>query len=287
MTSSRATKPIKRERQRITRTACEPCREKRAKCDGEKPCGRCQTRSLDCHFTQRTWASKRSLQDEAASLREQLHRRERILDAVCVSDPSGDDVVRMLRERGSSYDNVYESVHGNGSDAGGIIHNTGMGHCSGQHRSGSCDCETCWSPATTNSNMLSSASDQSPFSFMGSTLTDDAMSQPSVIPDQIPQQQQQQQPRDSLQQQMNPMQSIPWATASDANSFGSMLDGTPNGPPLSTGVAADCPPVIDPMLWPPATSSDPLGQPFLNSWTGLMSDPTDFPKLKTDYPVMG
>jgi hypothetical protein len=31
MTNSRASKPVKRERQRITRTACEPCREKRAK----------------------------------------------------------------------------------------------------------------------------------------------------------------------------------------------------------------------------------------------------------------
>lgn len=280
MTASRASKPIKRDRQRITRTACEPCREKRAKCDGEKPCGRCQTRNLDCHFTQRTWASKRSLQDEATALREQVHRRDRVLDAICASDASGDDILRMLREGGLSYDEAYQKLRGT-SEITGMNIDTAMGPI--RHNStGSCECETCWSPSTVHSNMLSSASGHSPFSFMDHALTDDTISQTSTVSEQIPQQ------PNSLQQQMDPMQSIPWATpAADVNSFSTILEGTTMVPPVSTGIAGDCPTVIDPMLWPPVTSSDPLGQPMLNSWTGLMADPTDAPKAKTAFPCVG
>ncbi|KAL2201604.1 hypothetical protein CC79DRAFT_1326739 [Sarocladium strictum] len=104
MTTSRRAKPVKRERQRITRTACEPCRKKRAK---------------------RTWASKCSLQDGVASLREQVHRRERLLDAICATDASGYDVVRMLRDSGVSYDEAYKKVQG--SDAGLVTLDITMG----------------------------------------------------------------------------------------------------------------------------------------------------------------
>lgn len=31
------------------------------------------------------------------------------------------------------------------------------------------------------------------------------------------------------------------------------------------------PTVIDPLLWPPPNSSDPLGRPWANTWTGLQS----------------
>ncbi|KAK0388352.1 hypothetical protein NLU13_4597 [Sarocladium strictum] len=277
MTNSRDSKPVKRERQRITRTACEPCREKRAKCDGEKPCGRCQTRNLDCHFTQRTWASKRSLQDEATSLREQVHRRDRVLDAICSSDSSGDDILRMLREGGLSYDEAYERVRGVSEASSSMNVDTKLKPT--RHNStGSCECETCWSPSTAHSNVLSSASGHSPFSFMEHAMTDDTVSQHSTFSEQIPQQ------PNPLQQQMDPMQSIPWATSGpDANSFGTMLEGTTMVPPVSTGIAGDCPTVIDPMLWPPVNSSDPLGQPMLNSWTGLMSDPTDASKARATF----
>jgi hypothetical protein len=250
------------------------------KCDGEKPCGRCQNRNLDCHFTQRTWASKRSLQDEATSLREQVHRRDRVLDAICASDASGDDILRMLREGGLSYDEAYEKVRGS-KDASAMNIDTTEGQR--RHNSiGSCDCETCWSPSTANSNVLSSTSGHSPFSFMEHALNDDTMSQPSTNSEQMPQQ------PNALQQQMDPMQSIPWAASgTDMNSFGNMLEGTNMVPPLSTGIAGDCPTIIDPMLWPPVTSSDPLGQPMLNSWTGLMADPTDGPRAKATFPCMG
>lgn len=275
MTTSRGVKPIKRERQRITRTACEPCREKRAKCDGEKPCCRCRTRSLDCHFTQRTWASKRSLKDEAASLREQVHRRDRLLDAICAADASGVDVVRTLRDSGVSYDKAYEKLRR--SDAGSATLDVTKAYSV---------CETEWSPSTVNSDLLSSTStsSQSSFFVMDSAIGDDCMPRPSVNT-------QRQQPLQSTAlQQMNPTQSIPWAApdfASDINSLSSSLsnnlDSTPLVPPLLSGIADDCPTSFDPMLWPPVNSSDPLGQPLLNSWTGLMTDPTDRPNSRTGF----
>lgn len=287
MTNSRATKPVKRERQRITRTACEPCREKRAKCDGEKPCGRCQTRNLDCHFTERTWASKRSLQDEATSLREQVHRRDRVLDAICASDASGDDVLRMLREGGLSYDEAYQKI--GGKDTPDMKLDTKMSQTS-HNSTGSCECETCWSPSTAHSNLLSSASGHSPFSFMDYALTDDTISQHSGMSEQmsLPQQQQLPQQSDALQQQMDPMQSIPWAGAGpEVSSFGNILHDTSMLPPVSTGIAGDCPTVIDPMLWPPTTSSEALGQPMMNSWTGLMGEHADGSRHKPAFPLMG
>lgn len=129
---------------------------------------------------------------------------------------------------------------------------------------------------------------------MDYALTDDTISQHSgmseqmSLPQQQPQQQQLPQQTNTLQQQMDPMQSIPWAGAGpELSSFGNMLHDTSMLPPVSTGIAGDCPTVIDPMLWPPATSSEALGQPMLNSWTGLMGEHVDGLKHKPTFPVMG
>ncbi|KAF9768767.1 hypothetical protein IL306_013886 [Fusarium sp. DS 682] len=150
-----------------------------------------------------------------------------------------------------------------------------------QHEPGICDCETCRSPSTIGSNMLSSATGHNLF-LMDNALTDDtSISQGASISNQIQQQQ------DALQQQMNPMQSIPWAGAGpDTHPFNdNMLDGT-GMPPIVPSHPADCPAVINPMLLPPITSSDPLGQPMLNSWIGL-GDPGDLTKNKTLFSVVG
>ncbi|KAH8178794.1 fungal zn(2)-Cys(6) binuclear cluster domain-containing protein [Sarocladium implicatum] len=284
MTLSRASKPAKRDRQRITRTACEPCREKRAKCDGESPCGRCQTRGLDCHFTERTWASKRSLQEEAAALRQQVERRERVLDIICAPDGSGDDILGNLRAGRATYDDVYDQLQDAGDTSRMNIDTTTASNTQQQQHngSGSCDCVTCWSPSTTNSNMLSSVSGQSPFSFLDSALTDESVSQGTNMSDQPAQH------PDNLQQQMNPIQSIPWAGAApNTNSFDNMLDATSSMPPIDPVMGGDCPSVIDPLLWPPVTGSDPLGQPMLNSWTGLMGGPEDLSRPKPSFPSLG
>ena len=227
-----------------------------SKCNGENPCSRCKTRKIDCHFTQRTWASKRSLQDEAASLREQVHRRDRVLDAISGQDASGEDILRMLRE-GCTYDQTYERLRGT-SEASGTNIETSVGE--GRHNStSSCDCETCWPPSTANNT-------HSPFSFMDHYLNDDTISQPSTISEEVPQQLKD-------QKAMDPMQSFSWASsAPDDNSSGNMHEG---------------PTIIDPLLWPPIDSSEPLGQPFLNSWTGLIADLTDAPGAGIAFPFVG
>jgi hypothetical protein len=137
-----------------------------------------------------------------------------------------------------------------------------------------------------NSSLLSSTSSQSSFSFKDSAIGDNSLRPPSINA-------QQQQPQQSkpLQQQMHPTQSISWAapdSASDINSLssslGNILDSTPLAQPLLSGIAGDCLTVFDPMLWPPVDSSDPLGQPLLNSWTGLMTNPTDHRNSETVFP---
>lgn len=116
---------------------------------------------------QRTWALKRSLQDKVTSLHEQIRRRNCLLDAICALDTSGDDVVRMLHDCSVSYDEVYKRVRG--SDAGSVTLDITMGHS---------DYETEWLPSTVNSNLPSSTSSQSPFTFMYSTIDNDIMPRP-------------------------------------------------------------------------------------------------------------
>jgi hypothetical protein len=184
-------------------------------------------------------------------LREQVHRRDRLLDAICALDASGYDVVRMLRDGGVSYDEAYEKLQG--SDAGSVTLDMTMGYG---------DCESEWSPSTVNSNLPSSTSSQSSFSFIDSAIGDDIMPGPLTNT-----QQQQSQQSNPLQQQMNPMQSTLQAapaSAPDVNSFDNILDST-SPVPLSSDIAGDCPTVIDPMLWPLINLSDPLGQPILHN----------------------
>jgi hypothetical protein len=189
-------------------------------------------------------------------------------------DASGYDVVRMLRDGGMSYDEAYKRVRG--SDARSMPLDMTMGYS---------DFEIEWSPSTVNSNRPSSTPSQSSFSFTDSAVGDDTMPRTSINI-----QQQQPQQSDPLRQQMNPMESIPWAApasdpdVSDVDSFCNILDSTSSTQPLSSNIAGDCPTVFDPMLWPSVNSSDPPSQPVLDSWFSLMTDPTDRPKSGTVIP---
>jgi hypothetical protein len=59
-------------------------------------------------------------------------------------------------------------------------------------------------------------------------------------------------------------------TNPDPTSFGSMLD---NMMPMNLNMDGS-PTIIDPLVWPSIQGSDSLGQPMMNSWTGLMGDAT-------------
>ncbi|KAH8754854.1 hypothetical protein F5883DRAFT_572751 [Diaporthe sp. PMI_573] len=273
VSTTMATSKVKktgRKHQRITHTACEPCRDKRAKCDGQKPCGRCQGRGLECHFIQRAWASKRSLQDETATLREKLRRRDCVLEALSVPG-SGDDIVRMLRQSDTTIDQVFKNL-GEGSrippnDDADMKLDLGD-----QRNSGPCDREGRWSPSTASTNLFSELSQgHSPISSAkNGTFTDDGASQPSTISLSST--------TSDQQQQSVVMQAIPWASLG-ATSFGTIFDSTT---PINLNLDS-CSSIIDPLFWPP---SDPLGQPMLNSWTGLMSDVNSDVNNEVDFPCV-
>lgn len=204
-------------------------------------------------------------------MREQVHRRDRLLDAICALDASGYDIVRMLRNGVVSYDEAYEKIQG--SDAGSVTLDMTMGYGDG---------ETEWSPSTVNSNLPSPTPRQSPFPFTDSAIGDDIIPRPSTNT-----QQQQPQQSNPLQQQINLMQSIPRAapaSAPDVNSFDNILNSKSPVQSLSSDIAGDCPTVMDPMLWRLINSSDPLGQPILHSWFSLMTDPTDRLNSRTIVP---
>ena len=77
------------------------------------------------------------------------------------------------------------------------------------------------------------------------------------------------------------MQAIPWASLG-ATSFGTIFDSTM---PINLNLDS-CPSIIDPLFWSPVAGSDPLGQPMLNSWTGLMSDVNSDVNNEVDLPCV-
>lgn len=61
--------------------ACEPCRKKKVRCDGNQPCQRCQRRPADCSYRQRARIRKSTRQNPSTALHPQ--------------DPAGSQVDRQ------------------------------------------------------------------------------------------------------------------------------------------------------------------------------------------------
>lgn len=183
----------------MARTSCDLCREKRAKCYGGNPCGRCQARNLDCRFTQHAWTSKCDLRNEITTQRERLHRREHILDAACATNGHGQHVIWILRCGGLSYDEAYQKVQ-----CGNYTPEVDMDTASGQCSIKPGESETFWSPSTAHRDISSSAHGQSSVSSPDCAFTDDTIYQSTIASNQVV--------PDSnlLQWQMDPIQSIPW-----------------------------------------------------------------------------
>ncbi|KGQ06697.1 Conidial development protein fluffy [Beauveria bassiana D1-5] len=57
---------------RQVQTACQRCRRRRAKCDGEQPCRRCEQSGQVCEYNRRVWKSKSDLRAEIGRLRQNL-----------------------------------------------------------------------------------------------------------------------------------------------------------------------------------------------------------------------
>ncbi|KAL2261580.1 hypothetical protein VTK26DRAFT_3843 [Humicola hyalothermophila] len=67
----------------VTPNACTECRKKRAKCDGEKPCGRCKAqKDVECVYEVPVRQSKDNLRNEIEQLRRQQCNNEQVFAAL-------------------------------------------------------------------------------------------------------------------------------------------------------------------------------------------------------------
>jgi hypothetical protein len=108
---------------------------------------------------------------------------------------------------------------------------------------------------------------------MDYAITNDTISQCSIASDQLGRE------PNLLHQQMDTVQSIPWAaSAPDVYSFDTMFESTSMVPIVSTGVIDGTPILSDPILWLPMPSSGPLDQTIHNSWIGMAGAPGEVEK---------
>ncbi|KXX72886.1 Nitrogen assimilation transcription factor nit-4 [Madurella mycetomatis] len=81
----------------VTPNACTECRKKRAKCDGQKPCGRCKSqKDVECIYEIPVRQSKDTLRHEIEQLRRQQHNNDQVLAALVRPD-LWEEVLARLR----------------------------------------------------------------------------------------------------------------------------------------------------------------------------------------------
>ncbi|KAK3947755.1 fungal-specific transcription factor domain-containing protein [Pseudoneurospora amorphoporcata] len=103
----------------VTPTACTECRKKRAKCDGEKPCGRCKYQNTACVYEQPVRQSKDTLRNEIEQLKREQRNHEHVINALRRTD-KWDDVLQRLRN-GQSIDMISSWLEGTLPSGGGTL----------------------------------------------------------------------------------------------------------------------------------------------------------------------
>ncbi|KAJ6442323.1 2-deoxy-D-gluconate 3-dehydrogenase [Purpureocillium lavendulum] len=83
-------------RRHQVRMACQRCRKKRAKCDGEDPCERCLEAGLECLFDNSRRESKDDLRAEIERLRRTNEQSDALLDALSSMDDA--DTYHMVAQ---------------------------------------------------------------------------------------------------------------------------------------------------------------------------------------------
>lgn len=82
----------------VTPNACTECRKKRAKCDGQKPCGRCKSqKDVECVYEVPVRQSKENLRHEIESLRRQQRQNDSVISAL-VRPELVEEVLQRLRQ---------------------------------------------------------------------------------------------------------------------------------------------------------------------------------------------
>ncbi|KUI54136.1 Conidial development protein fluffy [Cytospora mali] len=100
----------------VTPNACTECRKKRAKCDGQRPCGRCKAqKDVECIYEVPVRQSKETLRSELEQLRRQQRSSESVLGALARNE-QWEEVLRRLRS-GQSIESISEWLNGQLSSA--------------------------------------------------------------------------------------------------------------------------------------------------------------------------
>ncbi|KAK4187241.1 putative transcription factor [Podospora australis] len=91
----------------VTPNACTECRKKRAKCDGQRPCGRCKAqKDIECIYEIPVRQSKENLRHEIEQLRRQQRSNDQVISALIRTD-YWEDILQRLRN-GQSVEAVSE-----------------------------------------------------------------------------------------------------------------------------------------------------------------------------------
>ncbi|KAH8790390.1 fungal-specific transcription factor domain-containing protein [Hyaloscypha sp. PMI_1271] len=102
----------------VTPNACTECRKKRAKCDGNNPCGRCTSqKGTECVYEVPVRQSKEHMRSEIEQLRIQQRQSERILAALVSSDRS-EQVLDQLRN-GETLETITHKLDHSTSESSG------------------------------------------------------------------------------------------------------------------------------------------------------------------------
>ncbi|KAH8884399.1 hypothetical protein GQ53DRAFT_399706 [Thozetella sp. PMI_491] len=106
----------------VTPNACTECRKKRAKCDGQKPCGRCKVqKDADCVYEVPVRQSKDTLRHEIELLRRQQRSNEQVFSALVRPDV-WEEVLTRLRG-GQSIETISDWLGGTLPSGGGAMPN--------------------------------------------------------------------------------------------------------------------------------------------------------------------
>ncbi|KAL2141995.1 hypothetical protein VTI28DRAFT_1731 [Corynascus sepedonium] len=104
----------------VTPNACTECRKKRAKCDGNKPCGRCKAqKDVECVYELPVRQSKENLRTEIEQLRRQQRNNDQVIAALVRPD-LWEQVIARLRS-GQSVESIAEWLGGTNPSGGGVL----------------------------------------------------------------------------------------------------------------------------------------------------------------------
>ncbi|KAK6857754.1 hypothetical protein PG995_005453 [Apiospora arundinis] len=103
----------------VTQNACNECKKKRAKCDGNSPCARCSERGVArCHYELPLRQSKDSLRNEIDQLKRRLYHNECVLSGL--KNPELYDEVLARLHGGQSVDVVSKWLQDTVSSEDGV-----------------------------------------------------------------------------------------------------------------------------------------------------------------------